>query len=273
MAKKKQEEQAPAGSPAWMATFSDLMNLLLCFFVLLYSMSSIDSHKYDIIRASLSNTMSIFESGMSFFTETSVVETGTSQIKDLEQYEEDSEETGETDGTEDEKSDIMEELTEKKKYYSSMMYDEISEILEDKNVSSDKVAVSIDPDYNYVSMTISGSILFDSGSAAIKEKAFPILSKVGDVLKVYDNYLIEIEGHTDNVPITVSKEYNDNLWLSTARALNAVNYLIKEKNLNPSTIKSSGRGEFEPIASNDTAEGRQKNRRVEIKIYNQLSSY
>lgn len=273
MAKKKQEEQAPAGSPAWMATFSDLMNLLLCFFVLLYSMSSIDEHKYDVIRASLSNKMSFFESGMSFFTETSVVETGTSQIKNLDEYEEESDKTESSEVSESDDEDYMKEVTEKKKYYSNMMYDEISEMLEEKNVSSDKVDIAIDPNYNYISMTINGSILFDSGSAVIKDKALPILSKVGDVLKVYDQYLIEIEGHTDNVPITGSKEYSDNMWLSTARAYNAVNYLIKEKNLNPSTIKSSGRGEFKPVASNDTAEGRQKNRRVEIKIYNQLSSY
>lgn len=265
-------EEAPAGSPAWMATFSDLMNLLLCFFVLLYSMSSIDADKYDIIRASLSNTINIFESGKSILNESGIITSGITQLEGLDEYTEESQ-NDDSDTVSSSSATSMEELMEQKKYYSTEMYDEISEMFEEKNISSDKVDISIDPNYNYVNLTIDGSILFDSGSASIKNEALPILSKVGDILKVYDKYMIEIEGHTDNVPVTVNKEYEDNLWLSTARALNAANYLIENKGLNPSTLKSSGRGEYDPVASNDTADGRQKNRRVEIKIYNQLSSY
>lgn len=270
MPRKKKVEEAPAGSPAWMATFSDLMNLLLCFFVLLYSMSSIDAEKYDAIRASLSNSISIFQSGKSFLNESSIIETGVEQLDDLNQHSDTSNSNQQSSNS---SNDYLDELLEQKEYYSTEIYDEISEMFEEQSISSDKVNMSIDSDYNYVELTINGSILFDSGSAELKSQAYPILSKVGDILKVYDEYLIEIEGHTDNVPISSNVLFTDNLWLSTARAMNAANYLVEQKGLNPKTLKSSGRGEHEPVASNETAEGRQKNRRVEIKIYHVLSSY
>lgn len=272
MPRKRKVEEAPTGSPAWMATFSDLMNLLLCFFVLLYSMSTIDAEKYDIIRASLSNTINIFQSGKSILKESSIIESGVEQIDDLDQHTDTNDKTGsaQLNGF---VSEGFDERLEQKKYYATEIYDEISEMFEELSISSDKVDISIDPNYNYVNLTINGSILFDSGSATVKSEAYPILSKVGDILKVYDDYFIEIEGHTDNIPISNNKEYENNLWLSTARALNAASYLIEKKGLNPATVKSSGRGEHEPVASNQTAEGRQKNRRVEVKIYHQLSSY
>lgn len=259
-----------------MATFSDLMNLLLCFFVLLYSMSSIDAEKYDIIRASLSNSVSIFSGNKSVLSETGAIGSGISQIENLSQYEESNK-----DQNEDEKKEtnsgsfdeIVQEITDKKQEYTQNMYDNISELVEDKKINSEDVEISMDPDYNFVKLTIDGSILFDSGSASLKEKSLPTLSKLGDILKVYDDYMIEVEGHTDNVPITANKEYQDNMWLSTARALNAANYLLKQKGLDPATLKSSGRGEYDPVTSNNTPEGRQKNRRVEIKIYNKLSSF
>ena len=90
-------------------------------------------------------------------------------------------------------------------------------------------------------------------------------------MKEYSDCLIKIEGHTDNVPITANIKFADNMDLSAARAISVWNYLTEKKGLDPSTIEASGRSEFDPIASNDTPEGRAKNRRVEIKIYNELS--
>ena len=84
--------------------------------------------------------------------------------------------------------------------------------------------------------------------------------------------VIEIEGHTDNVPIN-SARYANNNELSSARALSVFDYFAGETNLNPAMIKHSGRGEYVPIADNSTPEGRALNRRVEVKIYNTLSTY
>ena len=79
-----------------------------------------------------------------------------------------------------------------------------------------------------------------------------------------------VEGHTDNVPI-VKSIYSSNEMLSSARAINAASYLIEEKKLDPKMLKWTGRGEYDPITSNSTAEGRSKNRRIEVKIYNNIS--
>ena len=98
-----------------------------------------------------------------------------------------------------------------------------------------------------------------------------IIDKISIVLEKYNKNIIEIEGHTDNVPMT-SGRYENNNVLSMFRALSVADYLREHADLNPANIKSSGRGEYAPIASNDTAEGRARNRRVEIKIYNSYAS-
>ena len=83
---------------------------------------------------------------------------------------------------------------------------------------------------------------------------------------------MEIEGHTDNVPISGGR-FASNSELSSARALSVFNYLIDTTSLNPAYLKHAGRGEYVPIADNSTPEGRAKNRRVEIRIYNSLNSH
>jgi chemotaxis protein MotB len=152
---------------------------------------------------------------------------------------------------------------------SGKMYDKISDLTDQYNLN-DYVELSMDPEFNFVQLSLKGNILFDSGSADVKEEAKPILLKIGEVLKKFDGYTIEIVGHTDNVPMS-SQTFKDNNWLSSARAINAAEFLIQNQNLDPSKIKFSGRGEYEPITSNATEDGRAKNRRIEIKIYNEYS--
>ncbi len=85
MAKRK-EDPPPAGAPAWMATFSDLMNLLLCFFVLLFSMSTVDAKKFEAVAASFSQTFSIFEGGATAIGDGILISNGVSQLNELDQY-------------------------------------------------------------------------------------------------------------------------------------------------------------------------------------------
>nr|MCR5597788.1 flagellar motor protein MotB [Lachnospiraceae bacterium] len=132
--------------------------------------------------------------------------------------------------------------------------------------------VELDYTSQYVELTLNGALLFDSGSAELKDSASGILSQIGVILERYSGSVIEIEGHTDSVPIH-SARYPSNNELSDARALSVFYYLIENTNLDPANIKHSGRGEYIPVADNTTPEGRALNRRVEIKIYNSLSSY
>jgi chemotaxis protein MotB len=268
MPRQKKSEEPSAGAP-WLNTFADLMNLLLCFFVLLFASSNIDAEKYEQIAASLSNNFSILQGGGSAIKEGQLISTGIKQMDNLGEYEDTmGEASKETGGNSDSTNELDMKLLEEKKEVSETMYDELADLSEKYKVNDD-MEISIDPNFNYVKLSLSGSILFDSGEAKIKADALQLFSKVGDILKVYDDYKIELEGHTDNVPIRNSK-YESNNWLSSARALNAATYLIEKKGLSPSTLSWTGRGEYDPVASNSTEEGRAKNRRVEIKIYNDV---
>lgn len=266
MAKKQKQEEAPKGSPAWMATFSDLMNLLLCFFVLLFSMSSIDADKYEQIVASLSNSFSIFSGGGSSIGEGTLISNGVSQLNELDDYYSDMGKASEEEEVAN--ADPMAEYKKEQKKATEKMYDELSELSERGNLQ-DTVSIDVADNYQYVKISLSGAILFDSGQAEVKKDAVPILNKVGDILKIYDKYLIKVEGHSDNVPIS-SGRYKDNMELSTDRAISVWSYFVTEKKLNPKTLEAAGRSQYDPIASNKTAEGRAKNRRVEIKIYSDI---
>lgn len=115
-------------------------------------------------------------------------------------------------------------------------------------------------------ITVVGDLLFDSGKAKIRSEAYPLLDKVSSVLK--DNmrqFNVGIEGHTDNAPIKHSG-WKTNWELSTARALSVLHYLDKEQGISPERLSAIGYGEYRPVASNETKDGRKQNRRVEIVI-------
>ncbi len=293
MARKKKEDAPAPGSPAWMATFSDLMNLLLCFFVLLFSMSSVDTAKFNEMAQSFASTFSIFKAGGAFFGDGNLVANGATQLNNLDEYKntmgEESDSTVDKEHPFDEEGDTeelleyyenkvaelegtieelehMEEILEgQKQEAATTMYDEIYELAERYNLGND-VEFSMDQSYNYVKIDVKGSILFEDNKAEIKKDAKPILLKIGDILKEYDDFGIEIIGHTDNVPIK-SGPYPDNDYLSAARAIETAQYLIETKNLDSSKISFSGKGEREPVDANATEEGRKKNRRIEFRIY------
>ncbi len=123
----------------------------------------------------------------------------------------------------------------------------------------------------YTILTLSGAVLFESGNSELMESSYPIIDKVGMILNHYTKNDIEVEGHTDNVPIHNDK-FEDNNVLSMYRALAVADYLRDVTIINDQNIKSSGRGDYFPIADNTTPEGRALNRRVVIKIYNTLNS-
>jgi|YelNatPaOPRAMG01_1025707.scaffolds.fasta_scaffold19309_2 chemotaxis protein MotB len=119
-------------------------------------------------------------------------------------------------------------------------------------------------------ITFVADVLFDSGKATIRPEYYPILDKVAKVLEETLPYnYVGIEGHTDNEPIKYSG-WKSNWELSTARALSVLHYLVDEKKLSAERFSAIGYGEYRPIASNDTKEGRQLNRRVEIVIMPKL---
>jgi chemotaxis protein MotB len=332
---KKKPEEPPKGSPAWMATFSDLMNLLLCFFVLLFSMSSVDESKVEAMLKSLQDTFSIFSGGGSSFEDGILISSGATQLSNLDEYfnttgktddgesvdnVDDNERGAENIGNGDnnaelgQNSDNLEKtgdntehiptadepnqgssgsdsdktagneltaeqlaaLAEKKekelnKAESSVIYEEIIGIL-DKTKILDDLDITIDSEtYQFIQIEISGAVLFDAGKDTVKNDALPILSRLGNILKQYREYKIEVIGHTDNTPTNVEHFANNDI-LSACRAISVATYFAEDKGIGWRNLYYAGRGDHEPVADNSTEEGRAQNRRVEIRLYNQRSS-
>jgi chemotaxis protein MotB len=117
---------------------------------------------------------------------------------------------------------------------------------------------------NMLSVDLAEQIFFDPGSATLKEGGKKVLKKVGGALKGYENKIIRVVGHTDNVPILKSP-FASNWDLSVARAITVVRFL-QDAGVPPERMIAAGRGEYSPVAPNNSPEGRQKNRRIEIML-------
>ena len=302
MARKK-EEEVKKGLDEWMGTFSDMMTLLMCFFVMLFSMSSIDAAKFEEAAQSFQQTISIFKGGAKAIGDGILVSNGVSQLNQLDEFFNTTGKTAASDSddiefeenaqgiqleerlglTEEELKAMLEELDmteeELKKLLSNMeeekmkQSEELAERIEEsiaESMMQDKIDVEFNA--NCVILSLSGAFLFDSGQASLKREAIPVLDKIGVILTKYADHTVEIEGHTDSVPLNGGR-YENNDVLSSYRALAVFNYLKDNAALDPGVMKHTGRGEYIPVADNATPEGRAKNRRVEIKIYNALSAY
>lgn len=277
MAKRKPEEP-PAGLAPWMATFSDLMNLLLCFFVLLFSMSSISEEKFQEFVLSMSSAFSVLDGGATAIGDGILISNGVSQLNDLDEYinstgtnadsETDSDQfeqfEAEGDAQEELYQKMQEALDEQNLKLNEELAERVTEAVQESNMGEQ---IEVNFNSEYVLLSLKGAFLFDSGKAAIREEAYYALDRVGVILERYAGGIIEIEGHTDNVPMH-SAQYANNNELSSARALSVFDYLMENTALDPARIKHSGRGEYVPVADNGTEAGRAKNRRVEIRIYN-----
>ncbi len=271
MAKKKQEEP-PKGSPAWMATFSDLMNLLLCFFVLLFSMSTVDAEKFEMVVQSLQESFSVLPAGGTSVGEGQLVSSGTQMLEQFDMFlNASSGSAGENE--QDEKApqeqEQQEEFIQQATAESEQMSEQIEQALQAAGLQN-----IVETEFNgqYVKLTLNGALLFDSGDSEVKPDAIPIIEKLAAIIDSYNSNEIDIEGHTDNVPITGSSKYENNNVLSMYRAMNVADLIRGFSTVPADHIKSSGRGDYVPIADNSTAEGRARNRRVEVKIYNSYAS-
>jgi len=119
-------------------------------------------------------------------------------------------------------------------------------------------------DEQKIKITLFPSVLYDSGKAELKPGGKKVLDGFAEIVRDVKNPII-VEGHTDNVPIR-NDEYESNWDLSFHRAYSVVKYLMKRWNFEPTQLSALGYGEYHPIATNDTAEGRERNRRIEVNI-------
>ncbi len=222
------------GAPMWVTTFGDLMSLLLCFFVLLLSFSEMDAQKYKQVAGSMEQAFGVQKKTKVF---------------------------GSPKGMKMIAMDFDQEVI------ATRLKDEIGRQLEEAFADlNEKIGESIEIEAGKQDVTIRlmGESTFDSGKAEIRQELIPIILKIGTILADTKGDVI-VAGHTDNIPVRGGR-FKSNLKLSSARAATVAELLIKRTNLDPQRLSTMGFGEYRPIESNQTPEGRRKNRRVEIII-------
>lgn len=138
----------------------------------------------------------------------------------------------------------------------------VTPIFEELKKLSQIPGVQVSQKQEGVYLTLSDKLLYDTGRAELKPNAMPIIDRVAGILKT-TSFNLRVEGHTDNIPIH-TPQFPSNWELSTARAVSVVRYLVEAKQIDPIRLSAVGYGEFKPVAPNDTPEGRQANRRVEM---------
>lgn len=242
MDKKPKEEKG--GAPEWMVTYGDLVTLLMCFFVLLFAFSEIDAQKFNAVMQSFQGSAGVLEAGKSLSEDQLVFDA--------------SPEKNSTPRT----SDVEELLIVKN------LLEPIKEKIEEEFKGSPyEESVEIEIENNKLVIRLKNNVLFDSAKADIKPEAIEVLSILGEILKG-DEFLgteIAIQGHTDDVPINTER-FPSNWELSMSRSGSVLKYFLNELGFPPTRLSTAGFGEYKPIDTNETAEGRANNRRVEIII-------
>ncbi|DAB28596.1 MAG: flagellar motor protein MotB [Sulfurimonas sp. RIFOXYD12_FULL_33_39] len=237
MAKNKCPD-CPTCMPEWLAAFGDLMSLLLCFFVLLLSMSSMDAKKVSEAIGSLSGAMSVLEGGV----KTEVSKQRIQESTPIEVTDETSEQVNRVAAAIMEANEMMGKGQES--------------------------VVSLEEAQDGFVIELPASLLFKSGSAVIQnEDALLFLKRIALIVGELPNETrVSVHGHTDNQGPGSNSPFKDNWELSSARAISVLQELLLD-GVDPKRINAAGFAEFSPKATNVTEVGREKNRRVELHFF------
>jgi chemotaxis protein MotB len=250
MARKNEEEESTGYS--WMDTYGDMVTLLLCFFVLLYSFSSIDGEKWKQLVSALSGT-----GGNRYVTgigesqtrdeNIAIMNTSITFNKAVSRQPEDAgfivDESSSENGIDE-------------------LYRSILEFIRQNNMSG---TISVSRTTEAIYLRFNEMALFNSGYADILPESKQTINNIMIIIERYIKYIaaIRIEGHTDNVPINTA-EFKDNWDLSAKRATNVLRLVLTYNLFDPSMLSAVGYGEFQPLADNSSPEGRALNRRVDF---------
>ena len=221
----KKSEESPGSR--WEIVYSGFVLILLCFFIMLSSFSTMQEAKVMQFVKSFVTAVSLMPAGAK-------LESGQVVLSDS--------------------ADLVDSRSELAKIFNTL-----EELAYEFNLENE---INLVLTREGLVMRMSEHTLFGLGSADISVEALPLLQKVGAIISK-TAYLIRIEGHTDNLPIHTER-YPSNWELSTARAVNVLRYFIKNHDVDPRRLAAEGFSEFHPLVANDTAENREKNRRVEI---------
>ncbi|MGM0501126.1 MAG: flagellar motor protein MotB [Bacillota bacterium] len=217
------------GGADWMTTYGDMMTLLLAFFVLLYSFSSLDANKFQMMIEGLQGKLGVLDGGKTISSE-EMIDAGLNQQRS---------------GTQQ----------------LSNLNTKIEEYVKEEGLENDVETKITDKG---LTVRFTGKVLFDLGEAEIKDASKSILDKMAGFIKTVPNNVM-VEGHTDDLPIS-NEKFPSNWELSTTRATNVIRYFIEGNDINPSRLSASGYSKHKPIVPNENWDNRMRNRRVDIVI-------
>lgn len=223
-----------SGGMRWLLTYSDLITLLMAFFIVMYAMSQIDTAKYQALAKALGEALA----GTNYIGLEG--ETGPPAVSPPEAAE-----------VNPAPQDALQELTQDMTNYF------------DTHGLKGKVTLFLSDQYLNVSFT--GSVLFDLGKADFRPDALPVLKEVAGYLRRVPNY-VGVAGSTDDLKIATA-QFPSNWELSVTRATTVVRYLVEQEGLDPHRFLALGYGEYHPLFPNTSEENRRKNRRIDIIIY------
>ncbi|WP_026893844.1 OmpA/MotB family protein [Clostridiisalibacter paucivorans] len=233
---KSRKKQSQQNTQGWLNTYADLVTLLLCFFVLLFSFSEVDSQKFQAILKSFQGSLGVFEGGKTI-QDAPYINRENDTIVDFDTQE-------------------AEDFQRLSQY--------IEEYAEGKGLES-KISTNIDE--RGLVIRVLDNLFFDSGRAELKPKAREVILYIGDILtqEEFKDKHIKIEGHTDTDRINTAR-FPSNWELSVIRATNVLRLLEEEKGIDGRRISASGYGPNRPVAPNNSSINKAKNRRVDIVI-------
>lgn len=249
MNKKRKQHHDEHLDESWLIPYADLLTLLLALFIILFASSEMDSKKYESIMRGLN---SAFTGGVGFFEQPAIMQVpGEPASK-------------KNDGEAAESAEVRQQREQIEKETADLQ--QLKQQL-DLYIQNNQLSAQLETKLNsdMLMITIRDNALFASGSAVVQTEAQKLASTISDMLTQYSQYEIEVAGHTDNVPIR-NAEFDSNWDLSTRRALNFMKILLQNDQIAAERFRAIGYGEYHPIATNDTADGRAKNRRVEVSI-------
>lgn len=241
---------------SWLIPYADLLTLLLALFIVLFASSEMDVKKFDQLVKSFNVALN---GGVGVLNQPSAVPLD----PNLEMQSITNNQAKNPSETEEQKR--FREAYEKETEDLEQLKEQFDGYIQ-KNNMQDKLQTKFTEDG--LMITILDNALFDSGSAALKPEARVLAREISNLLVPHPKR-VTVTGHTDNRPIRTA-EFPSNWDLSTKRATNFLKVLLENRQLDPKKFSATGKGEYHPVAPNDTPEGRAKNRRVEVEILRDL---
>lgn len=245
MARRKSISHESENTDRWMVSYADFVTLLFAFFVVMYAISSVNEGKYRVLADTMTDAFKVAPKSpepIQIGKESKAVSSTTSRNEIVKP---------------------IKILPKTERTYEREMKQIAETVSKSVQPLIDQGLINVTQHKLWVEIEMNSKILFSSADSEVEDEAFPALKALAEVLKKLPNS-IDVEGHTDNVPIS-NELFPSNWELSAARAASVV-HLFTRYGVNPSRLSSIGYAEFRPVMSNTTAEGRLRNRRVKVVI-------